>query len=311
MHYSSAPRKAAGWRGFTLIELLVVIAIIAILAAILFPVFAQAREKARAASCLSNTNQLTLAIMMYNQDYDETYPYWNWSLSANSGSSSPGSGCYAMQYSPPGACGNFTSWWGNAIYAYVKEANVWSCPSDIYDVTLQNSGVGGWTGEPLSESGITPALWNVKMSISMSEPLLFGEFDGPGYLGESHPVTDAYLQKPAETMLLADSIPISTGSPYFGNGNWTTYPDPSNPNDPGHYCIITRVAYSDNAACTYGCPGGTGPNAGTPCAPPQSAWDAWARHTAGENLGFCDGHSKWFRDSNIQNDLFKGTQPNG
>ncbi len=59
---------------FTLIELLVVIAIIAILAAILFPVFAQAREKARQASCQSNLKQIGLAIMMYAQDYDETYP---------------------------------------------------------------------------------------------------------------------------------------------------------------------------------------------------------------------------------------------
>ncbi|MBC7807537.1 MAG: prepilin-type N-terminal cleavage/methylation domain-containing protein, partial [Akkermansiaceae bacterium] len=60
--------------GFTLIELLVVIAIIAILAAILFPVFAQAREKARQISCLSNQKQIGIAMMMYVQDYDETYP---------------------------------------------------------------------------------------------------------------------------------------------------------------------------------------------------------------------------------------------
>src|SRR5688572_24569754 len=67
----SCMRRPRG--GFTLIELLVVIAIIAILAAILFPVFAQAREKARSSSCLSNQKQIALAHSMYSQDYDETY----------------------------------------------------------------------------------------------------------------------------------------------------------------------------------------------------------------------------------------------
>src|SRR3990172_2634390 len=69
-------RKARPHRGFTLIELLVVIAIIAILAAILFPVFAQAREKARAISCLSNSKQIGTAVLMYAQDYDETIVPW-------------------------------------------------------------------------------------------------------------------------------------------------------------------------------------------------------------------------------------------
>ncbi len=92
-------------RGFTLIELLVVIAIIAILAAILFPVFARAREKARQSSCLSNLKQIGLASMMYAQDYDEKLsPY------------DPPNG---TQYLP------YTLW-----TPYIKNIQVWQCPSD-------------------------------------------------------------------------------------------------------------------------------------------------------------------------------------
>ena len=94
--------------GFTLIELLVVIAIIAILAAILFPVFARAREKARQASCQSNMKQLALALLMYAQDYDETIPAWKVS-----------GGC--------GVGGVFS--WKHVIYPYVKNKQVFICPS--------------------------------------------------------------------------------------------------------------------------------------------------------------------------------------
>jgi prepilin-type N-terminal cleavage/methylation domain-containing protein/prepilin-type processing-associated H-X9-DG protein len=103
--------------GFTLIELLVVIAIIAILAAILFPVFAQAREKARATSCLSNCKQLGTAIQMYAQDYDETLPY---------------SGVYGAQH-PLFKAGYNWGFWVILFDPYIKNRNVWQCPSGKKD----------------------------------------------------------------------------------------------------------------------------------------------------------------------------------
>src|SRR5579859_3158837 len=103
---------------FTLIELLVVIAIIAILAAILFPVFAQAREKARTISCLSNTKQIGLAAMMYVQDYDETYFSAPW----------PGD-CADGGYWAGATAGQPTEHWAVLLYPYVKNAQLFKCPS--------------------------------------------------------------------------------------------------------------------------------------------------------------------------------------
>ncbi len=97
-------------RGFTLIELLVVIAIIAILAAILFPVFARAREKARQTQCTSNLKEISLAILMYAQDYDERLP---------------------------DHCGQRTAnCWAVSIYPYVKNTQLFACPSYGYEYTM-------------------------------------------------------------------------------------------------------------------------------------------------------------------------------
>lgn len=94
--------------GFTLIELLVVIAIIAILAAILFPVFAKAREKARQSSCLSNVKQLCLGAMQYAQDYDEMFPQNIWTAAADN---------------------NHTMNIWSQMAPYVKNTQIWLCPS--------------------------------------------------------------------------------------------------------------------------------------------------------------------------------------
>lgn len=126
-------------RGFTLIELLVVIAIIAILAAILFPVFAKAREKARQASCLSNVKQLSLAFMQYIEDYDSTYPPTmaeGYTRAKDSGDAFP----KQTDASYPGAK-YLTSFfygfqshnisWMDLIYPYVKSVAIYKCPSQV------------------------------------------------------------------------------------------------------------------------------------------------------------------------------------
>jgi prepilin-type N-terminal cleavage/methylation domain-containing protein/prepilin-type processing-associated H-X9-DG protein len=112
-------------KGFTLIELLVVIAIIAILAAILFPVFAKAREKARQSSCLSNVKQLALGIMSYCQDYDEKLPPRYYRLD-------------------PGVAGG-PNWCDHLVQPYIKNTQVIQCPSTIGRSYGYNQNYLNWT----------------------------------------------------------------------------------------------------------------------------------------------------------------------
>jgi prepilin-type N-terminal cleavage/methylation domain-containing protein/prepilin-type processing-associated H-X9-DG protein len=119
--------------GFTLIELLVVIAIIAILAAILFPVFGRARDKSEQASCLSNVKQVVLGIQMYEQDYDGTMPLHT---------------TYVGPYTTPNgdSCTSGEMPWMMPVYPYVKNVGVFNCPSWTWQ----------WAGGSEEESGT----WN-------------------------------------------------------------------------------------------------------------------------------------------------------
>jgi prepilin-type N-terminal cleavage/methylation domain-containing protein/prepilin-type processing-associated H-X9-DG protein len=154
-------------RAFTLIELLVVIAIISILAAILFPVFAQAREKARQAACISNLKQIGLAMLQYSQDYEETYPLPYYQTSA----SSPAT--------------NTTTSWPRIIQPYVKSTALFRCPSDP-----------GTPGNTVG-TGDTPA---TRYPVTYAYSTFFG---GTASLqGSDLPQT----AKAAQTVMIADGV---------------------------------------------------------------------------------------------------------
>jgi prepilin-type N-terminal cleavage/methylation domain-containing protein/prepilin-type processing-associated H-X9-DG protein len=253
---ATVPGKSSG---FTLIELLVVIAIIAILAAILFPVFAQARSKARAATCVSNCKQIGLAFMMYIQDYDEMYPLS--SYGANWDMPLPRAAL------PDGRMFEGYVTWPLQIYPYIKNgaARGGQGTVSVYTCAEDPSPTRGY-----SDNGTVNPYRNdwgkpFPLSIMVNHDFTFG----------IAPVSEAAVSFPANTYLAGD--------------NFSGHAIGFNSYDTGFYSanIFNRSRFSRG-----GCAGlndvdgqmwlnaGADPN---PC----------ARHQNGNSYIFADGHVKW------------------
>ena len=219
-------------KGFTLIELLVVIAIIAILAAILFPVFAKAKEKAKQASCASNLKQIVLSYAMYMQDYDDRS---------------------VIARTPCGGDGNHLNPEAYPVYCrlnpYVKNWQIWACPSYMSG-QCSNGSIPHHNVNDAVNQGWVPS--NFCLTYGFNEAILS---DCAGSANASLWV------HPAQVVLVADARGLI------------------NTNNLPNSRICGRIGWANE--CAVACN-------------PDRAVDGNTRHNGGSNIGFADGHVKFY-----------------
>jgi len=263
-----------GARGFTLIELLVVIAIIAILAAILFPVFATAREKARQSSCASNEKQLGIALIQYEQDYDESFP--------------GGQGITAT------ATGTIGFGWASSIYPYVKSTGVYACPDELKVVEPMNGGYGEYPVSYMFNSlldyntsgcakGSVTALTSPAMTVLLCEGSSWGDITGNPERGLNYGAfsggTYGAFQGFFECVTTGYYVFNNTAQQGFGT---------SPAGFPGYYF------YGGGATQLQTGPMGGYTTANTTIGGSQTV-TLTGRHTGCSNYLLADGHVKWIR----------------
>ncbi|RYX83479.1 DUF1559 domain-containing protein [bacterium] len=252
-------------KAFTLIELLVVIAIIAILAAILFPVFAQARERARRASCLSNMKQLGMALQMYVDDYDNLVPPREYTIA---GDANYDYQLFVGGKRKKGTSGATAVWYPEfgLLQPYIKSVQVTTCPSST-DL-------------------------NIRQPYEISAP---GQPQGYGYNqsylfpGTNPPPNTVAIEKPSETVFLTDSAyALNASTLQTWTGNWA--PSVGYPTVHGRHQGFANIAWADGHAkalrVTYR----------TTADFPAASVEIWSKFNVGDLI-----HSAYPKGSTYQN----------
>ena len=258
------PRKCGA---FTLIELLVVIAIIAILAAILFPVFAQAREKARQATCQSNLRQIGLAFTMYAQDYDETWVMYSYGIEGPDVYSNSFGDGYGLNY------------FYLTLEPYIKNQDIFVCPTQDFtslyygtwpkgksvppDPANKTSGCPGCSRVSWTWNAMQPGQWSVG---SKADPKFVAEGKS-GFVGGSgdpeaywngDPLADAKIEDPSGSIWLSEGIWPDLGDDADTDYGW-------------------KLTQNDRKVGRY------------------RGFRVRDRHSEGFNAVYGDGHVKWNR----------------
>jgi len=295
--------------GFTLIELLVVIAIIGILAAMVFPVFARAREAARKAVCLSNVKNIALAFQMYLTDYDRFPPFLTESAYSNvyelllAANADRGEMCHfrAFQSNP-------YLRWPVILDEYVRNREVWNCPSarwiEGFNIVFDPGGPDGWAhwmaDHPFTGwdglylyhpcMGYFPTGWGGTVTDSVTQfsevSYLGGGYDAvKGVFGGSIGVKEHYS---ADVKFSQINDPVN----YVVCGDSTSQQMWNARLDAWQVCAVDGCADWENCSFTRTC--------GLSSANVEQFWTdpsyraTYARHMGGINLGFADGHAKWW-----------------
>jgi prepilin-type N-terminal cleavage/methylation domain-containing protein/prepilin-type processing-associated H-X9-DG protein len=330
-------------RGFTLIELLVVIAIIGILAAMVFPVFARARESARKAVCLSNVKNIALAINMYLADNNDTFPPSEHRQEViEFFETAPGGDAMGSNVK----CGDDTSlapWaanvanpylnWPVVLDEYVKNRDVWRCPSALLDTTpgFIMGGGGDWLGYltanqgawgstagpdggemgPVCYHSCYPSGWGGDVTDSILQNQGAGTGDQQPWISGPR---GAFVQSIGTMKQNLQDVKLASLENVVGTPVAADCPPPTD------WLTIPRIAYA-NVCCAdcagvqwgAGCNNGDGPDgsgcysddpAGMACFNTIHVHRAWARdpkrksasarHLGGTNIGFADGHAQWY-----------------